>query len=308
MGPRDLVSPADAATQQFSLALRGYPSPAECELSLDSPTLSKTLTGASPSIWTPRAGFLDSATAMPTEPGAAEEMPILSPPAERNSDLLDPMSRVVGGVLAPVYEPRSRSSSRRPGPGLQLPSFQKLGIASPYPARFGYSRAGSAPPLARGNAGPVARTHSISDGFEGQQPLTAAAILRHNIGGVRSPGLGRAIQSPIPQHVQMLTPPAETGEPAFLSDMACVMTKTALDSPDTEPGTLAEHTQVGVQSSEPSSMLPGAVEAGASTTRVVPVTAPIITGERAWVDGAVQAVSKCMNINIHRWSTTSDNS
>ena len=60
-----------------------------------------------------------------------------------------------------------------------------------------------------------------------------------------------------------------------------------MDSPDTEPGLVESQAEAGDQS----------VQAASGAMQSVTISAPAITGERSWLEGAVQAIrqsqSKC---------------
>ena len=141
MGPAgEASSRADAHNAFFPLPLRAFPSPApSSNASLDSPTLQRTLTAAatSPGPWTPYSPASDSTAILPSEPAAAKAATVMTPPAEQQASRVrshaTDMNIIVGGALAPVHESAPPRLVAKQGPGLRLPSFEALGIASPCP-------------------------------------------------------------------------------------------------------------------------------------------------------------------------------
>ncbi|KAK6441023.1 hypothetical protein LTR95_002755 [Oleoguttula sp. CCFEE 5521] len=281
MGPGDgLASNHDArpsrSLPEWQTALV---SPAISIPSLDSPTLTKSLTGVtSPSIWGSQFGTSDSLLAMPAEPGASEEVPVMSPPANQQADQVDPMSMIVGGVLAPVQDVvPPRSSMTKAGPGFRLPSFAALGIAAPHSSATG--RADSAPPDFDREQPllPLARVHSLSETADVLQPLNALTLHQHNFSHSFGPK-PRTIFTPLHQYVQTLTPPAD-GDAGYRPSVACVVAGAAMDSPATESGSTGH--------AEPDDQ--GVGEVGTPLQDDL-ASRLVITGAHSWVDGAVQTV------------------
>ena len=73
-----------------------------------------------------------------------------------------------------------------------------------------------------------------------------------------------------------LTPPAETGEPNWRPSLMTAV----MDSPDTESGLVVSQAEAGDQS----------VQAASGAMQSVTISEPAITGERSWLEEAVQAI------------------
>jgi hypothetical protein len=282
MGPDpEGSSKADAHNALLPLALRAFPSPALSDGSLDSPTLQRTLASATtPAPWTPYSAFPEASAIMPAEPGASRETLVKTPQSEQPaSSLMSDMNLIVGGALAPMSDTISQRPLSKAGPGLRLPSFEAMGIASPHPDNISLPGAqNAAAGLARERIlGLTLRSRSDPGRVEG------TALLTPDIGGASDlPQLPSPKSSshphptPLHQYVHTLTPPAETGEPNWRpSIMTAVM-----DSPNTEPGMPVGQDDAGDQS----------VQAASGAMQNVTISTPAITGERSWLEEAVQAI------------------
>jgi hypothetical protein len=250
---------------------------------LHSPTLQKTLatTPCEPYSAVPGASAI-----LPSEPGPIRHPPAMTPPADQpdvaaemgfNND----MNVIVGGALQP--SPDQQNPQRlvaKAGPGLRLPSFEAMGIASPRPEYF--------PPISDGAIAGAARDRALSFGsLSHSHPgrVEIAPFQTPDIGV--APGLDRTQspkaclqpqQNPVHQYVATLTPPAETGDPSWRpSIMTAVM-----DSPNIESPAAPLPSQ-----SEPSSQ---SISAASDAMQNVTISEPATTGERAWLEGAVQAL------------------
>lgn len=224
---------------------------------------------------------------MPSEPGAARETFIMTPQTEQpGSSLTSDMNLIVGGALAPMSDIVPQRPVVKAGPGLRLPSFEAMGIASPHPDNIGLPGADAAvAALTRERAlGLALRSRSDPGRVEGTSLLTPDVGSASDLSQVQPPKpSSHPQQTPLHQFVHTLTPPAETGEPTWRpSIMTAVM-----DSPDTEPGLVESQAEAGDQS----------VQAASGAMQSVTISAPAITGERSWLEGAVQAIrqsqSKC---------------
>jgi hypothetical protein len=285
MGPDpEGSSKADAQNALLPLALRAFPSPALSDGSLDSPTLQRTLASAiTPAPWTPYSAFPETSAIMPSEPGAARETLIMTPPAEQpgssQSSLASDMNLIVGGALAPLSDVIPQRLVAKAGPGLRLPSFEAMGIASPHPDNIGLPGSDAATAgLARERAlGLALRSRSDPGRVESTNPFTPDIGSASDLDHIQPPKtISHPQQTPLHQFVHTLTPPAETGEPTWLpSIMTAVM-----DSPNTEPGLVESQAEAGDQS----------VQAASGAMQSVTITAPAITGERSWLEEAVQAI------------------
>lgn len=288
MAPADETSKHDASQiqDQIPLVLRAFPSPAVSNVSLDSPTLTKTLSClASPGYGTPDPNPLETFDIMPTEPGASKDVPVMTPPAGQRRGSPDPtMNMIVGGALAPVHEPPPRPLSARAAPGLRLPSFQKLGIAAPHPDRYGQRCADGVwtdSVRARSLEGMEAVYAGSGEAMLAQATTTGAEQYDQCEHTSPKP-TARPPNVPFGPFVHTLTPPAETGEPTWQPPtIGCSLASASMDSPATDPGNSTSFTAAGGDS---------AVAAATSAVQNVTISAPIITGERVWLDGAVQAV------------------
>jgi hypothetical protein len=285
MGP-DLEgsSKADARHVDLPLALGAFPSPALSDGLLDSTTRQRTLASVTtPTPWTPYSAFPEASAIMPSEPGAVREALIMTPPAEQLSaslpSLTGDMNLIVGGALAPISDVAPQRLVAKAGPGLRLPSFEAMGIASPHSDSIclpGLDSAAAS--LARErNLGLALRSRSDPGRVE------CHALVTPDIGGapdlkqVQPPQPGSHLpQPPIHQFLHTLTPPAETGEPHWRpSIMTAVM-----DSPDIEPEMPTGQAEAGDES----------VQAASGAMQSVTISTPAITGERSWLEEAVQAI------------------
>jgi len=286
MAPADEASTYDASQKSIPHVLRAFPSPALSNVSLDSPTLTKTLSClTSPGYGTSYPNPLETFGIMPAEPGAAKNVPVMTPPASQRRGNSDPtMNMIVGGALAPVHDVQPRPQTARVGPGLRLPSFQKLGIAAPHPDRL-------ASTCADGVWTDSARAGTSEGGAMtypgvGETMLSQVASItgaeQHEPPHQASPkATARPPNVPFAQFVQTLTPPAETGDPAWQPPtIGFSLASAAMDSSAT-PGAASSQAVSGGED---------AVAVATSAVQNVTISAPTITGDRAWLDGAVQAI------------------
>lgn len=285
MGPvREASSKADAQNAPLPLALRAFPSPALSNGSLDSPTLQKTLAFVtSPALWTPYSIFPETSSVMPSEPGASKEALVVTPPAEQSgtnqSSLGTEMNIIVGGALAPMSDVAPQRLVAKTGPGLRLPSFEAMGIASPRPDNVclivaDTTVAGAARERALGLA---LRSRSDPGRVEASAFHSPGVGSKPDLEPVTSPRpCSHPQQTPLHQYVHTLTPPAETGEPGW---RPAIMTA-AMDSPDMDSGLVPSEAEESDQ----------AVKAASGAMQNVNISAPIITGERSWLEDAVQNV------------------
>lgn len=282
MGPAsEASSNADAQNALLPLALRAFPSPALSNGSLDSPTLQRTLASVTtPPPWTPISAFPEGQSLVPSEPGAAQQTTVMTPPAEQagagQPNPLDDMNIIVGGALAPVSDVVPQRPVAKAGPGLRLPSFEAMGIAAPLPGSDG------ALGVARERAlGLALRSRSVPARVEGPcltPDLQSGSVFNE----IQSPKSGSHHQStPLHQYVHTLTPPAETGEPNWRpSIMTAVM-----DSPNPEAG--APVSQSGASDDS--------IQAASGAMQNVTISTPAISGERSWLEDAVQAIRQYLN-------------
>lgn len=299
MGPGpEGSSKADAQNALLPLALRAFPSPALSDGSLDSPTLQRTLASATtPAPWTPYSPFPDASAIMPSEPGVTRETLVMTPQTEHGSgqpNLASDMNLIVGGALAPISEVAPQRPVVKAGPGLRLPSFEAMGIASPHPDKIGLLGADAG--LARERAlGLALRSRSDPGRVESTTCLTPDIGSTPGLQHIQSPKPNpHPQQTPLHQYVHTLTPPAETGEPTWRpSIMTAVM-----DSPDTEPGLVSGQAETGDES----------VQAASGAMQNVTISAPAITGERTWLEEAVQAIRQSRYSCTHGNTLTTYNS
>ena len=283
MGPdSEGSSKADAQNNALlPLALRAFPSPALSDGSLDSPTLQRTLASATtPAPWTPYSAFPEASAIMPAEPGASRETLIMTPQSERpGSSLASDMNLIVGGALAPMSDAIPQRPLAKAGPGLRLPSFEAMGIASPHPDNIGLPGADNAAAgLARERIlGLTLRSRSDPGRVEGTTLLTPDVGSTSDLQQLPSPKTSSHPQpTPLHQYVHTLTPPAETGEPSWRPSIMTAV----VDSPNAEPGLPVGEAGAGDQS----------VQAASGAMQNVTISAPAITGERSWLEEAVQAI------------------
>jgi hypothetical protein len=250
---------------------------------LHSPTLQKTLATTPCSPFSPTPG---ASTIMPSEPGPIRQPPAMTPPADHpdvaaemgfNND----MNVIVGGALQPI--PDQQNPQRlvaKAGPGLRLPSFEAMGIASPRPDYF--------PPVADGAVAGAARDRALSFGSRSHSHpgrVEIAPFQTPDIGDapeldrIQSPrACLQPPQNPVHQYVATLTPPAETGDPSWRPS---IMTA-AMGSPNIESQAASLPSQ-----SEPSNQ---SISAASDAMQNVTISEPATSGERAWLEGAVQAL------------------
>ena len=235
MGP---PSSGNASNDEDLTALCAFPSPASINDSLTPPTLEFALRDAHApcSPIAARHGLLDTPNILPAQPGDVQIKSVVTPLADETMPEPD-MNLVVGGALAPVHANLPpRAPPRRARPAFRLPSFQSLGIALPNLDRFGLDSSSTSTttegiqhPLDTPYGGPefmgAFSEPNFEPYFEGRKAGSDSKI----------PG-GRAVQSPIRQVVDTLTPPAEP-EHSDWSSMRTVIS--AMDSPSTDPGNIA---------------------------------------------------------------------
>ena len=217
---------------------------------------------------------------MPAEPGATRETLIMTPQSEHPaSSLASDMNLIVGGALAPIAETFPQRLVVKAGPGLRLPSFDAMGIASPHPDNMSLPGSDNAAAgLARERIlGLTLRSRSDPGRVECTALLTPDAGSASDLQQLPSPRSSANPQpTPLHQYVHTLTPPAETGEPNWRpSTMTAVM-----DSPNTELGLGVSKAEAGDQS----------VQAASGAMQSVTINEPAITGERSWLEEAVQAI------------------
>ena len=236
---RAAANKSNVSNIQPVAALAAFPSPASVHDSLSSPPLSQVEFRVSTSqslsaIHDP----LDAADTVPAQPGDVQISPAVTPFAD---DMPGPdMNLVVGGALAPVRSTQpSRSTRRRLRPGLRLPSFQSLGIANPNPDRFGFD--GNLSQLAVEAMRQSGSSHQDAAFTPVFPDLKYGQILQDAVPDVDGKlSGGRAIQSPVSQLVNTLTPPAE---PEHIEWTAFPTFMAAIDSPSTDTTLLAEEPQ-----------------------------------------------------------------
>jgi hypothetical protein len=298
MGPApEGSSKADAQNHALlPLALRAFPSPALSDGSLDSPTLQRTLASAStPAPWTPYSAYPEASAIMPAEPGAARQTTIMTPQSEQPISYTSDMNLIVGGALAPMSDTMPQRPVSKAGPGLRLPSFEAMGIASPHPDNISLPCSDNAAAgLARERIlGLTLRSRSDPGRVEGTALLTPDVGSASDLPQSPSPKSSSHPQpTPLHQYVHTLTPPAETGEPSWRpSIMTAVM-----DSPDTEPGMPVSQAEAGDQS----------VQAASGAMQSVTISAPAISGERSWLEEAVQAIRQFRSTHVWRKLLTTE--
>ncbi len=184
------------------------------------------------------------------------------------------MELIVGGALAPVHStPPPQPPPRRSRPGFRLPSFQSLGIANPNPDRFGLDGFLTRNTTETGSQ-PVSAQYADS-GFTPMFPDLHLTLPS----GRKMPG-GRAIQSPVRQLVNTLTPPAEAG---YIDWSSIPRITTAMDSPSTDPGNVAptETRREGATNTQ---------TAGSSSQ--MPAAQPETNGKPAWVRPAISVLGE----------------
>jgi hypothetical protein len=236
--------PADTAAGQPNVsnyqhiaALAAFPSPASVHDSLNSPVLETALRETQahrqrlPGPHTPSS----PADILPPHPDDVRLESVVTPLADKMPE--PDMNLVVGGALAPVHStPPPRPPPRRSRPGFRLPSFQSLGIGNPNPYRFGFD--GNLTRSSTETMPLALRARYVEHRFTPMFPdlIFGPALQDLTIdSGRKIPG-GRAIQSPVHQLVNTLTPPAESG---YVDWNSIPTVTTAMDSPSTDPGNVA---------------------------------------------------------------------
>jgi hypothetical protein len=264
---------------------------------LNSPTLQKTLATTPCSPYSAAPG---ASTIMPSEPGPIRQPPAMTPPADHpdvvadDMGFNDDMNVIVGGTLQPTTDQQNpQRLVAKAGPGLRLPSFEAMGIASPRPDYFS--------PVADGAVAGAARDRALSFGSRSHSHpgrVEMPAFQTPDIGD--APELDRTQspraclqpqQNPVHQYVATLTPPAETGDPSWRpSIMTAVM-----DSPNIE----SQATSLPSQS-DPSNQ---SISAASDAMQNVTISEPATSGERAWLEGAVQALREFYAASMCEQST-----
>jgi len=250
---------------------------------LHSPTLQKTLATPCSPLYSAAPG---ASNILPSEPGPTRQPPAMTPPADQpdiaaemgfNND----MNVIVGGALQPIPDQQHpQRSVAKAGPGLRLPSFEAMGIASPRPDYF--------PPVADAAIAGAARDRALSLGSRSHSHpgrVEMPPFPTPDIGD--APGLDRTQspkaclqpqQNPVHQYVATLTPPAETGDPSWRpSIMTAVMDSPNMESQSATP---SSHDEPSNQS----------ISAASDAMQNITISGPATTGERAWLEGAVQAL------------------
>ena len=274
------VVPPNCYVGQLPAALQAFPSPASG--SLDSPTLSKTLTGSCTSAHrTSRSWLPDAADIVLTLPDDVYTAPIMTPLPTGMTEVADSdMELLVGGALAPVQTSPPQQSPPRIGPGLRLPSFEALGIAAPHPDRFGLSRFDSiatGTPAGLVDAFPRGALRSLNDfNGGGVGGLLGSAEDAH----AGEPSGGRATLSPVHHFVTVLTPPAEGG--AFNWNSIAQVASAPMDSPFSDPGLTA----LSLDSAPTRS--PGGLTAGNASS--ISVDSAGVDEPHAWIEGAIESL------------------
>jgi hypothetical protein len=212
----------------------------------------------------------------------------MTPPAD-HSDLVadmgfnNDMNVIVGGALQPISDQQNpQRLVAKAGPGLRLPSFEAMGIAAPRPDYF--------PPVAVADATVAGAARDCALGLSPRSSshpgrMAMSSFPTPVIGDVPGPDRTQSPkpclqpqQNPVHQYVATLTPPAETGDPSWRpSIMTAVM-----DSPNIEPDSASLPNQ-----SESTNQ---SISAASDAMQNVTISAPATTGERAWLEGAVQAL------------------
>lgn len=282
MGPgKAQTPPYNGPDFHHRSVLCAFPSPASVSDSLNSPTLQHDLQSdqPNPEHLSTRDGHLEAVSILPTEPGEIMISSIVTPPASERPE--PDMNFIVGGALAPVHSTPPSWPTPRSRPGLQLPSFELLGIAAPHPDRFG----GLDGALANisgesmqhtltseyGDFGVLSAFADVTPGTSAQDVLSNPAIEKPR---------GCAIQSPVRHYVDTITPPAEIGYPHWHS-MATVTS--AMDSPSTDPGNVAPSTN----------NVP--IAAGAAISGLEPrrsTNHAEADDSRSWIDGAIDVLGQ----------------
>lgn len=241
MGRPGLKDPAYHGSDDIlQAAFSTSPSPTNSldSLNLPHPKHSTTCAISSSQLSTPYDGTLDIGI-VPAMPNEVNSERVMTP--RLDDPVVPSMDALVGGALAPT-KPNVAPSALLPKqrPGLRLPSFDQLGIAAPHPDRI----EGAISPNARADTG--ARTSTVLSSISYNEPDITSGMRTMSIGLssleedlVRSPGRGSgcAIQSPLQQYVNTITPPSEGNAPIW--DTGATVQVAGLHSPSTDPGAVA---------------------------------------------------------------------
>ena len=157
-----------------------------------------------------------------------------------------------------------------------------MGIASPRPDYF--------PPIADGETAGAARDRALglssrSHSHPGRSEMSMPSFHTPDMSGAPEPDRNQSPRprlqsqpSQVHQYVHTLTPPAETGDPNWRPS---IMTA-AMDSPDIEAQSASLPSQEGTSNQS--------INAASDAMKSVTISTPATTGERAWLEGAVQAL------------------
>lgn len=279
--PDSIVQQAESAV--LEAAAFALPSPATDDV-LETPTLNTTLGRHSLlSPWLSHSGIASYADPLPAVPDLVRPPQLSSPPCEQTS--FTDMDTIVGGALAPVHTgsfalPSSEALKYRPG--LQLPSFDLLGIASPHPDHYGQGTFDGADVASRKDS------RVAGDAEVGMYPHVSDALSDSSLEGnakdvvpLRSPAIERSkmISNPLHCCVDVLTPPAEAS-PLVWEALATGGTP-AIQSSSTDPAVAAATLQISEAQTQQH-------PAGHWSTIDVNPSTP---GEdRPWIHGAIQAM------------------
>jgi hypothetical protein len=151
------------------------------------------------------------------------------------------MNLAVGGTLVPApleeFPGTARRQVPRAGPGLRLPSFEMLGIAAPRPDQLNNSHQitsldGRLNYLAN-NASHDCKTSPL---LTGKAPVTLTGnVIRPALPDTDAMAVSKcALQSPICHDIDVLTPPADSGDVPWNIPSVVVMSG-PIDSPGTNP-------------------------------------------------------------------------
>ena len=279
--------PADTAARQPNVpnhqqlaALAAFPSPASVHDSLNSPVLEHALRDSQAYTQRLAGPYTPSSPGgiLPTQPDDVHLESVMTPPADKMPE--SDMNLVVGGALAPVHStPPPRPPARRSRPGFRLPSFQSLGIANPNPDRFGLD--GNLTRSTTETMPLPLRARYAEHGFTPMFPdLFGPALQDLAIDSDRKIPGGRAIQSPVHQLVNTITPPAESG---YVDWSSIPTVTTAMDSPFTDPGNVAA-SEAGREGAT------GRQTAGSSSQ--MPAVQPERDGRPSWIRAAISVLGK----------------
>lgn len=282
------ASVGESNVQLLPPLLRAFPSPASITAALDSPGLSRTLTGLSPRSPCSPLSSPSEATAgpVPPAPGDVQVLPLATPPPAFGGCSAPDLNMTVGGALPPVHTAPLRSSPPKPGPGLRLPSFEALGIAAPHPSRFVRSLS-----IDRAEVGGFARD-AMEAPFRFPLPGDDLIDVLNEVGaeGIDASGAsssattagGRAIHSAVQHYIATLTPPAEAGEMHWHPPRT-IGTSLPMDSPSTDR-------RNGVQASGNSPNASDAPPIVRTAGQRPPDLSRTSSGSQAWIDDAAQTL------------------